>query len=262
MDEVALLVTQDGPIVRLTLNRPAIGNAINREMGESLLREAIRCDRDNSVRCVVISGAGKMFCSGGDIGNFASSGEALSTAISSGTSILNQALSKLARMAKPLLVLVNGPVAGAGLGLALAGDVVIASRSASFTAGYNAIGMTPDGGVTWLLPKLIGLRRTQEMILTNRRIDAVEAAAIGLVTRVVDDEQLTAEGESTASSLSLAATDALGVARGLLMQGFGNGLEVQMEIEARAISAACASPHAQEGFAAFLERRKPVFSVA
>src|SRR5690606_29998713 len=101
-----------------------------------------------------------------------------------------------------------------------------------------AIGMTPDGGLTWLLPKLIGLRRAQDMILTNRRIDAEEAAAIGLVTRVIDDEALAEERQQTASALARAATGALSAARSLLLQGFGNSIETQMELEARAIARA------------------------
>lgn len=254
-----LLVERDGSVVTLTLNRPECGNALNRELGEALLGEAVRCDNDDSVRCVVITGSGRTFCAGGDIGDFRQAGGSLADIIGRGASTLHVALSKFARMNKPLVTLVNGPASGAGLGIALNGDIVIAAMSAHFSVGYSAIGMTPDGGLTWLLPKLIGLRRAQEMILTNRRVDAGEAEAIGLVTRVVDDEALAAEGRKAASALARAATGALAAARSLLLQGFSNGIEIQMELEARAITRASVSDEAREGFAAFAARRQPIF---
>ncbi|MGE0774286.1 MAG: enoyl-CoA hydratase/isomerase family protein [Sphingomonadaceae bacterium] len=254
-----LLVEREGSVVTLTLNRPESGNALNQEMVEALLREALRCDNDDSVRCVVLTGAGRTFCSGGDIGNFRTAGASIAEMVSEGASMLHVTLSKLIRMNKPLVVLVNGPAGGAGFSLALIGDIVIASHSAYFTAGYSAIGMTPDGGLTWMLPKLVGLRRAQEMILTNRKVGAEEAAAIGLITRVVSEDVFAEEGAKTAAVMADAATGALAAARSLLLQGFGNGLETQFELEARAIAHASASAEAREGIAAFAERRKPVF---
>lgn len=254
-----LLVERNGPVVTLTFNRPDSGNALNQQIGEALLAQAIDCDNDASVRCVVLTGSGRTFCSGGDIGDFRHAGGSIGNFVSRGASTLHVALSKLVRMNKPLLTVVNGPAAGAGLGIALIGDIVIAASSAHFTVGYSAIGMTPDGGLTWLLPKLIGLRRAQDMILTNRRIDAGEAAAMGLVTRVVDDEVLAEEGHKTSSALACAATGALSAARSLLLQGFANNLETQMELEARAITKAAGGEEAREGFSAFAARRQPVF---
>lgn len=255
----ALLVRREGSVVTLTLNRPESGNALNREIGEALLSETLRCDNDDSVRCVVLTGAGRSFCAGGDIGDFRTAGASIAEMVSHGASMLHVALSKLIRMNKPLIVLVNGPAGGAGLSLALIGDIVIASSSAYFTAGYSAIGMTPDGGLTWLLPKLVGFRRAQDMILTNRKIGAEEAASIGLITRVVSEDVFAEEGAKAASAMANAATGALAAARSLLLQGFGNGLETQFELEARAIAKASAGEEAREGFAAFIERRKPVF---
>lgn len=258
----ALLVGRAGSMVTLTLNRPDSGNALNQEMGEALLSEALRCDNDDSVRCVVLTGAGKTFCSGGDIGDFRNAGKSIAEMVSGGASMLHVALSKLARMRKPLIVLVNGPAGGAGFSLALIGDIVIASSSAYFTAGYSAIGMTPDGGLTWMLPKLVGLRRAQEIILTNRRVTAEDAASIGLVTRVVDDDMLAEEGKKITAAMTDAATEALASAKSLLLQSFGNGPETQFELEARAIAHASAGSEAREGFAAFMERRKPVFNAS
>ena len=257
-----LLVQREGAMVTLTLNRPQNGNALNQEMGEALLDQAIRCDNDETIRCVVLTGNGRIFCSGGDIEDFRRAGGTMADMVSRGASTLHLAMSKFARMNKPLVALVNGPAGGAGLSIALAGDIVVAATSAHFSVGYSAIGMTPDGGLTWLLPKLIGLRRAQDMILANRRIDAREAVEIGLVTRVVEDEALEAEGRKIATELADAATDAIGAARSLILQGFGNGIEAQMEIEARAITRASIGDEAREGFAAFASRRKPLFASA
>lgn len=169
------------------------------------------------------------------------------------------AISRLLRMPKPLLVLVNGPAAGAGASLAICGDLVLAARSAHFTAANGSVGLTADGGMSWLLPRLVGLRRAQEIILTNRRIPAEEAERIGLVPRVVDDAELAAEGRIQAQRLRQAATGAIGAARTLLIESFGAGLEHQLERAARSIAAAARGAEFREGVSAFLERRKPEF---
>lgn len=255
-----LLVEREGGVVTLTLNRPQNGNALNQEMGEALLDQAIRCDNDETIRCVVVTGSGRIFCSGGDIDDFRKAGGTMADMVSRGASTLHLAMSKFARMNKPLVTLVNGPAGGAGLSMALCGDIVIAAASAHFSVGYGAIGMTPDGGLTWLLPKLVGLRRAQDMILANRRVDAREAVAIGLVTRLVEDDALAEEGRKISAELADAATGAIGAARSLILQGFGNCIEAQMEIEARAITRASIGGEAREGFAAFASRRKPLFA--
>lgn len=259
MDEAPLLIDVNEGIAWLTLNRPAAGNAINLAMAHALVDAAIRCQVDNGIRCVVLTGAGRLFCAGGDVAAFASAGDEVSTLLDALAGTLQMALARFARMAKPLLVLVNGPAAGAGLGLAISGDVVLAAHSAHFTAAYSAIGLTPDGGVSWMLPRLVGLRRAQEMLLTNRRIKAEEAGAIGLVTRVVDDAALADEGRATAEQLCRSATAALGTARALLHDSFASDYEAQMEREVRAISAAGAGPECREGLAAFFAKRPPDF---
>lgn len=250
---------RDGGIVTLTLERPDSGNAITLELARALLDAAIRCDSDASIRCVVLTGEGRMFCAGGDISTFSAAQDDLSATLSELAGVLHLAMSRFARMAKPLLTLVNGPAAGAGLSLALAGDIVIAARAAHFTAAYTAIGLTPDGGMSWLLPRLVGLRKAQEMILTNRRVTAEEAETLGLVTRTVDDAALAEEGNATAAMLSRAAVGALGAARALLLESFAAGLETQMEKEARAIAAAGGGAECREGLTAFLEKRKPSY---
>ncbi|MBB6306461.1 enoyl-CoA hydratase/isomerase family protein [Xanthobacter tagetidis] len=246
-------------IATLTLNRPAVGNTIDLPLARALLAAVIRCDHDAAIRCVVLTGNGRLFCGGGDIGGFAAAGEAASSYISEVAGILHMAISRLMRMPKPLLVLVNGPAAGAGASLAICGDVVLAARSAHFTAAYGNVGLTSDGGMSWLLPRLVGLRKAQEIILTNRRIQAEEAERIGLVTRVVDDAEIDAEGRAQALRLCAAATGAIGAARALLLESYGAGLETQLEREARSMAAAAGGAEFREGIAAFLARRKPEF---
>lgn len=256
----ALRFTVEGPIATLTLNRPAAGNTIDLPLAGALLQAAIRCDQDEAIRCVVLTGEGRLFCGGGDVSGFAAAGEGISSFLSELAGILHMAVSRLMRMPKPLLVLVNGPAAGAGLSLAISGDVVLTARTAHFSASYGGVGLTPDGGMSWLLPRLVGLRRAQEIILANRRVGAEEAERIGLVTRVVDDPDLADEGRAQAERLAETATAAVGAARALLAESFGAALEQQLEREARSISAASRSSDCREGVAAFLERRKPKFT--
>lgn len=246
-------------IARLTLNRPDAGNAVDFDLARALAAAAVRCDSDPAIRAVVLTGAGRLFCAGGDARLFASAGDRAGELLSELADILHRAVARFARMRKPMVTLVNGPAAGAGLSLALCADVVLAARSAHFTAAYGAIGLTPDGGMTWLLPRLVGLRRAQEILITNRRIAASEAETMGLVTRAVDDTALESEGARVAEALAQAATGAVGATRALLLESFDNGLEVQLEKEARAIAAAGAGPECREGLAAFLGKRKPDF---
>lgn len=260
MSEQPILFSIDGPIATVTLNRPAEGNTLNQALIDGLLDAAIRCDEDPSIRCVVLTGNGKLFCGGGDILAFSAAGDDMPMFLNRLAGTLHMAVSRFQRMAKPLLVAVNGPAAGAGLSLAISGDVVIAAQSAHFTAAYTSVGLTPDGGMSWLLPRHVGLRRAQEIILTNRRVSAEEAAAIGLVTRTVPDGQLAEETAKTASALVKAATSALVGARALLLESMNSPLEAQLERETRTIAAAGRSPEWREGVSAFLERRAPDFS--
>lgn len=254
-----LLDIEDG-VARLTLNRPDAGNAIDMPLARALLDAAIACDHDRSVRCVAVTGAGRMFCAGGDIAGFQAAGDRADAYLSELAGTVTLALSRLARMAKPLLMLVNGPAAGAGLSIALAGDVVLAARSAHFTSAYTGIGLVPDCGLTWWLPRVIGMRRAQEMIVTNRRVGAEEAVEMGIVTRLVDD--LDAAGRETAATLAASPVTAIGAVRHLLLDSLSASLETQCEREGRAIAAAGVGAEGREGVAAFLAKRKPDFTGA
>lgn len=259
MSDAPLIVAVENGVATLTLNRPEAGNTIDLPLAHALLQAALQCDNDAAIRCVVLTGAGKLFCGGGDISAFAGAGEQVASFLSELAGTLHMAITRLMRMRKPLLVLVNGPAAGAGLSLALSGDIVLAARSAHFSTAYSAVGLSPDGGMSWLLPRLVGMRKAQEMILTNCRVASEEAAAIGLVTRIVDDADLASEGAKQSATLAASATSALGAARALLLESFGGSLEGQLEREVRSIAAAGASAECREGVAAFLARRKPDF---
>lgn len=254
-----LLFEREDGIARLTLDRPTAGNAIDLELARALMEAAIQCDEDESVRCVVLTGRGRFFCAGGDIGEFAAAGASAGALLKALTGYLHLAISRLVRMDKPLISVVNGPAAGAGIGLAVLGDLVLAARSAHFTLAYAGIGLSPDGGCTWLLPRLIGLRRAQELIMTNRRVGAEEAVQLGLATRVVEDADLPAEAASLGRQMGHSAVSALGHARRLLLQSFDSSVETQMEAEARSIAELTRTADAQEGITAFREKRKPVY---
>jgi 2-(1,2-epoxy-1,2-dihydrophenyl)acetyl-CoA isomerase len=249
----------DSAIAWITLNRPEAGNAINLEMAQSLARAAANCESDKRIRCVVLTGAGRMFCAGGDVKLFGAAAQRLPHVVTQLTDNVHAGCIVLAKLQKPLIILVNGPAAGAGFGLSMLGDIVIAARSAHFTVGYGAIGLTPDAGATWLLPRLVGIRMAQELIITNRRVTSQEAFDAGLVTSLVEDDQLAEAGSKMAAQLAESATAAIGASRALLLQSSVTSLESQLSTEARAIALAAASPESHEGIAAFLGKRKPLF---
>lgn len=257
MDGIAFAV-EDG-IGRITLDRPEAGNAITLPLARALLAAAIRCQTDEAIRCILLTGNGRLFCAGGDVQLLAGAGDKRSEVLSELIATFHAAVARLARAPKPLVTLVNGPAAGAGFSLAMLGDVVIGARSAHFTAAYGAIGLTPDGGLSWLLPRLVGLRKAQDIILTNRRIKADEAEAIGLVTRIVDDEALAAEGLKVATALADAPVAALAASRALLADSFETGFETQLDRELRGMAMAGSGRESEEGLSALLAKRPANF---
>lgn len=253
-----LSVSQDGGVLTLQLNRPP-ANALDRNLCAALARTIRQCNADPSVRCVVITGKGRFFSAGGDLQAFQSAGDNIRNALAEMAADLHSAILALARMETPLVVAVNGAAAGAGVSLALFGDIVLAARSASFTSAYTAAGLTPDGGSTFLLPRLIGLRRAQEFMLLNQSIGSEMAAGWGMVSEVVDDADLAARTATLAAILARGPVNAFGATRRLLVQAQTFSLASQLDAEAASIADAAASLEGQEGIKAFLARRKPVF---
>jgi 2-(1,2-epoxy-1,2-dihydrophenyl)acetyl-CoA isomerase len=180
---------RDG-VAHITLNRPEAGNALNLELAQELLRAVMRCDEEPEVRAVVLAGAGRMFCVGGDLRSFTEQGEQLSHHLKEVTTYLHAAISRMARMDPPVVAAVHGAAAGAGLSLTCACDLVVAAESARFSMAYSKAGLTPDGSSTYYLPRLVGFKRAMELTLTNRQLSAQEAVEWGIVTRAVPDDGL------------------------------------------------------------------------
>jgi 2-(1,2-epoxy-1,2-dihydrophenyl)acetyl-CoA isomerase len=259
MSEATVLSERRGAVAHLTLNRPRAFNAMSPALMVEFRAAAAEIAADASVRAVVVTGAGKAFSAGGDLRSFADSDD-VSGLLRTMTRDLHAGLVSLASMNAPVIAAVNGVAAGAGMSLAAACDLVVAAESATFTMAYTAAGLTPDGSSTWFLPRLIGLRRTQELMLTNRRLSAAEALDWQLVNQVVPDDQLGAEVEKLATRLACGATGAFGVVKKLLSASSNRELEAQLAAEAEGIASQAATPDGQEGIAAFLEKRKPEFS--
>ncbi|MFH9552143.1 enoyl-CoA hydratase/isomerase family protein [Streptomyces sp. NPDC051445] len=248
-----------GGLARVEMRRGA-GNAIDLAMARALLDAARECEKLR-VRAVLLTGRGRSFCVGGDLKEFAAlSGERLSGHLTEVTDALHGALRVLAALDAPLVVAVQGAVAGAGIGLVAAGDVSLAATDAGFTAAYTAIGYTPDAGVSWWLPRLVGPRRALDLLLTNRRVPAAEALQMGLVSRVVTPERLYGEAVGTAGALARGATGAYGATRRLVGRAPAAGLDEQLDAEARQLVAAAGSAEGREGVAAFLAGRPPDFA--
>lgn len=255
-----LKVERRGAVCVITLDRPADANALDRAMAAELARVAAACDADASVRAVVLTGSGRFFCAGGDVKAMAGFGDAVAREIKALADDLHRAIAAFSRMAAPLVIAVNGTAAGAGMSLAATGDLVVAAEGATFTMAYTGVGLSPDGSSTWFLPRLIGLRRTQELMLTNRRLSAAEAQAWGLVTQVAATPELALDQAlQWAEALASGASGSQRSVKQLLLATFGNGLETQMELEGRAIAACAASADGREGVAAFVARRPPRF---
>jgi 2-(1,2-epoxy-1,2-dihydrophenyl)acetyl-CoA isomerase len=254
-------LTIDGGLAVLTLARPEAANAMNWALIEAFDAAVSAIAADPAVRAVLLRAEGKNFCVGGDIGAFASEADP-SGYIRRLADRLHRGVKGLAELQVPVVTAVQGAAAGAGLGLAAGGDLVLAARSASFTMAYTGIGLSPDGGATWLLPRLVGLRLAQEMTYMNRRLTAEEALAAGLVTRVVDDADLAAEALALARKLAAGPTLAYGACKRLLSAGALAAFADQLDAEACSISECLATEDAAGAVKAFLARQPPSFKGA
>src|SRR5690349_16846281 len=250
-----------GNVAYITLNRPDAANALSAEVAQQLDQAALRCDENTNVRAVLMTGAGRMFCGGGDLKAFAAQppGE-LSAYLKLVTLHFHQAIHRFARMRAPLVVAVNGNAGGGGMSLALAGDIVLAAESARFTMAYTRVGLTPDGSSTYTLPRLIGLRRAAELMLTIRTLSAREAEQMGLITRALPDTELHQQAETLVQELAQGATRAFGGVKRLLYSSATASLAEQMELETEWIAEMARTRDAHEGINAFLGKRTPKFT--
>lgn len=259
MEFTTLLFDVQESIAHITLNRPAAMNSLNLEISRDLMHAILRCDEDPVIRAVVISGAGSLFCAGGDLRAFTAQGKHLPYYIKEVTTYFHAALSRLTRMDPPVVAAVHGYAVGAGMSLALACDIVVAAQSAQFNVGYTRVGLTPDGSMSYILPRIVGMRKALELTLTNRMLSAQEALDWGIVTKVVPDAELLAQANVFAAKFAVGAPKALGAAKRLLHSGWTETLETQMEHESQTISGMARTSDTQEGITAFLEKRPPKF---
>ncbi len=258
MSDSVLIQISDG-VATIRINRPQHNNAINVTVARELAQAAFRCDSDPRIRAVILTGVGESFCVGGDLKAFRSADTNTSRYIQQVVFNLHAALSHFMRMDAPLVVAVNGRTGGGGTSIMLAGDLIIAAESSSFVLGYTAVGLVPDGGSTFMLPRRVGWPVARELMLTNKRLDAHKALDIGLVNRVVEDANLLEQAYGTATRFAQGPTAVFGATKRLLLNSATESFETQMELEARAIVKSADHPHAREGISAFLDKRAPCF---
>jgi 2-(1,2-epoxy-1,2-dihydrophenyl)acetyl-CoA isomerase len=259
-----LAVEQDGPLLRITIDRPAKRNALDDVMVAELTAVIEAVGNDEAVRAVLLTTAGEHFCSGFDIvaRNRAANGQRLRAGAIQRRlpSQAHRLIPVLLETQVPVVAAVRGWAAGIGLALALAADVTVASDTARFWTPYGSRGFTPDSGVSWLLPRRVGEVRARRMLLLGERVDGTTAADWGMVDRCVPDGDLDQESERVALTLAGTATVAIGLTKWLLHAGRGQPLDAQLRNEAFAMELSSRSEDFREGIAAFTQKRPPSFT--
>jgi 2-(1,2-epoxy-1,2-dihydrophenyl)acetyl-CoA isomerase len=248
-------VSRDGAVQTIALNRPDVMNAFNGAL-HAALREALKEARDPEVRAVVITGAGRGFCAGQDLTEFAGDLDVRDAL----RATYHPNVLAIRALEKPVIAAVNGACAGAGLSLACACDIRIASDAAFFVPGFIGIGLVPDSGGTYFLHRLLGAPRAFEWMSSNRRLTAAEAHAWGIVSEVVEMEAFAARTAELAATYAGAPTKAIGMTKRLFDHADTATLEQQLEMEAQLQAAATKTNDFREGVAAFGEKRPPSFS--
>ena len=256
-----LLELRPGGIAHLRLNKPESANSMDSELLSALHAAVLHCHGDERVRVVVLTGAGKNFCAGGDVKVFAAQGDKLPDFVRKVGAWLEVALGALVNLKAPVVAAIQGFAAGGGgMGITCSADFVVAGESAKFLAGATRVGMAPDGGVSVSLVQLVGMRQALDILLLNPTLSAAEAKAMGLVSRVVPDDRLEAEAFLLAEQLAQGAPQALAATKRLLWTGIGTSVAERMPEEAHVVATLCATDDVREGLAAVIERRKPRFT--
>jgi 2-(1,2-epoxy-1,2-dihydrophenyl)acetyl-CoA isomerase len=253
----SILVEIKDQVATLTLNRPEKFNAFNREMALLLQQELDAC-RQNEIRAVVITGNGKAFCAGQDLGEVVDpQGPGMARILKEH---YNPIVTRIRELGKPVIAAVNGVAAGAGANLALCADITIAGESANFIQAFSKIGLVPDTGGSFFLPRLIGMQRAAALMMTGDKLSATEAAGMGMIWKVVPDQELLGQAESLAKQLATMPTTALGLIKQQLNASFTNTIEEQLQLEDRLQQQAAATADFREGVQAFLEKRTARFT--
>lgn len=258
-----VLLDLEGGVARIRLNRPEASNGMDVELLRALHGAVLRCHSEPGVRVAVLSGEGRNFCAGGDVKTFASKGEQLPDYLREATAWLQLATSALVQLKAPVITAVQGFAAGGGgFGLVCASDLVVAAESAKFFSGAVRVGMAPDAGTTVTLTQIVGLRKAMEILLTNPTMSAGDALELGLVNRVVHDDELEREALELARSLASLPPLALAATKRLVWNGLGRPLEAQLPEEARVVAELSGTADSREGLAAVIERRPAIVTGA
>ncbi|TNE61949.1 MAG: 2-(1,2-epoxy-1,2-dihydrophenyl)acetyl-CoA isomerase [Bacteroidetes bacterium] len=252
-----ILFSIEQNVARITLNRSQVFNSMHHAMRQELLDALRICNGDQEVRAVYLTGTGKAFCAGEDLQEVVDpEGPSLNEIISTG---YNPIVSSIRALEKPVVCAVNGVAAGAGANIALACDITVASESASFTQAFSKIGLIPDSGGTWTLPRLVGLQRATALMMLSDKITATEAAAMGMIWKVFPDATFAEDSFALAARLAKMPTKGLGLTKRALNRTFTNDFSGQLGIEDQLQTLAGETYDYKEGVAAFLEKRKPEF---
>ena len=252
-------LSRSGGIASLTLNRPEVLNAIDVPMARAIGQALTGLDGDESVRCIVLRGAGRAFIAGGDLARFADDFDQSAAVVDELLDTLHPAIELLRRSDAPVIAAVQGVAAGAGLSLMCACDLVIAAEDCRFLVAYDRIGAAPDCGGTWFLPRLLGTRKAAEFMFLGEAWNAQQALAAGLLSRIVPAAELEAQTLSMAARIAAGPTKAYGAYKRLAADSFANRLDVQLESERAAFKAATRTADFREGVGAFLAKKKPYF---
>ncbi len=260
MDSLILCDIQQG-VMTLTFNRPERLNSFNDAMHRELAEHLTRAERDDEVRCLLLTGAGRAFCAGQDLNDRNVDPEAGPPDLGySVETFYNPLVKRLARLNKPVIAAVNGVAAGAGATLALGCDIAIAARSASFVMAFSKLGLVPDCGGTWFLPRLAGRARAMGLALLGDKLSAEQAERWGLIWQTVNDAELVDTTRALAQHLAIQPTYGLGLIKQALLAAEHNSLEQQLELERDYQRMAGRSADYREGVTAFLARRAPQFT--
>lgn len=253
----SILLEINNNIAFITLNRPDKFNSFNREMALRLQNLLDECERNKSIRCIYLTGNGKAFSAGQDLGELI--GDNAPTISQILSEHYNPIITRLRNIPLPIVCAVNGVAAGAGANIALACDVVVAKDSASFIQAFSKIGLIPDSGGTFTLPRLIGFQRASALMMMGDKISATEALQMGMLYKVFSDETFVEESKNIALTLANMPTKGLAYTKFVLNQSMNNSLEEQLKLEDEYQRKSAATKDYSEGVAAFIEKRKPNF---
>lgn len=257
MNYETIILERKDSVATLTLNRPEKLNALNMKMAEELESAVAEIVKDRDVRTLIITGAGRGFCSGADIGDMAQAAVPVETRY--WTQMAHNVILALTNLEKPVIAKVNGVAVGIGCSLALSADIIIASENARFSLIFSRIGLIPDGGSLFHLPRLVGPAKAKELIFTAKMVDAKEAERIGLINKVVPANKLDNEVNKLSKQLAEGPTVAFGMAKKIINKGLSMDLSSVLECEAFGQTIAGTTEDAREGVIAFLEKRKAEF---